>query len=119
MRVERLRRMSNLTPQEVITWLRSQAKKLIEAANTVEEGFSFGGNIPMVSQKNGALKGKVTPEMIRERLRKGSSRVPHLAKEFGVPEQVLRKIVKDKKNGIVTQDRGWLKLKKNLNGGKK
>ncbi|SRR5712692_7577041 len=96
--------MKNLTQQEVVAWLRSQARKLSEAADALSS--EAGGT------------GSVTLDMLKERLQKGSSRVPQLAKEFGVDQSVLRAMVAKRNSGIVTHTRGWLKLKENPNGAK-
>src|SRR6266481_2768434 len=110
--------MNSLTPQEIITWLRANGNKLLDAANAVEAAFAQGeGSVAVpsegfdVSQGRTRFKRIVTPDLIRERLRKGHSRVPHLAKEFNAPEEMIRLIVTNPENGIVMKERGWLYLR--------
>lgn len=116
--------MSTLTPQEVITWLRTNGHKLLDAADAVEaafaqrEGAAFAPPEAIdASQCRTRFRRTVTPELIRERLREGHSRVPQLAKEFGASEEMIRSIVANSDNGIVVKDRGWLYLREDLNGG--
>src|SRR5438552_3332114 len=106
---------SRLTQHEIVAWLRGHAKKLNDAADAVEE-FGIGElNVPMETKSQ---ERNVTPDMLRARLKRGHSRVPQLTKEFQVEERVLRKIVSDKRNGIVMRDKGWLWLEEDLKGKK-
>ena len=104
--------MNTLTPQEVIAWLRTNGQKLLDTADAIEGAFAQPTEVVRFRRTR-----EVAPETIRERLRRGHSRVPQLAKEFGVPEDMIRSIVDDRENGIVTRDRGWLYLQEDLNGG--
>jgi hypothetical protein len=99
--------MANLSQQDVVAWLRVRAKRLTDAADVLEE-----------ATKGNSSGGTVTLDMIKARLQKGSSRVPQLSKEFGVGESRLRSMIEKKNSGIITQKRGWLKLKGNFNGQK-
>jgi hypothetical protein len=100
--------------REVIAWLRREAQKLTEAADSLEEADRQVSVAP--SAGNGAVPQLVTVEMVKARLRRGSSRVPQLAKEFRTDQETLRRMVRNKANGIVMEERGWLKLRENVNG---
>src|SRR5438876_5867643 len=99
-----------MTKQEVIVWLREEAGKLLSAAHSLEESDGSIQRRARPIQSNGTAQ-PVTPEMLRARLRRGSSRVPQLAKEFETDEESLRKMIKNPSNGIVMEERGWLKLR--------
>ena len=102
--------MNALTHKEIIAWLRSNGQKLLDAADAIEGAFTQ-------PEEMIRFKREVTPERIRERLRRGHSRIPQLAKEFSAPEETIRAIVQNRDNGIVTKDRGWLYLREDSNGG--
>ena len=104
--------MSTLTPQEVITWLRTNGQKLLDTADAIEGAFAQPTEVVRFRRTE-----EITPERIRERLRHGHSRVPQLAREFGTSDETIRAIVQNRDNGIVTKDRGWLYLREDLNGG--
>jgi hypothetical protein len=102
--------MTKLTRLEVINWLRQEARKLTAVADSLEESMTphyFGPD----DSANGAAAPTVTPEMLRARLRKGSSRVPQLAKEFHTDQETLRRMIGNRNSGIVMEERGWLKLR--------
>src|SRR6266516_7479491 len=103
--------MSKLTPQEIIAWLRANGQKLMDAADAVQGAFAQPEGIDVVPVQRFRRTLEVTPERIRERLREGHSRVPHLAKEFGTSEETIRAIIQNRDNGIVTKERGWLYLR--------
>jgi hypothetical protein len=107
--------MSKLTPQEIITWLRENGKRLLDVANVVEAAFAPPQGFEMIRYPR---KHEITPDTIRERLRREPrTRVPQLAEELGAPEDTVRSIVMNPDNGIVMKDRGWLYLRQDLNGG--
>jgi hypothetical protein len=101
--------------QHVIEWLRGEAAKLNAAADALEDSAPIRSH-SFVNPAENTLEPEDVLPRLRGRLRRGSSRVPQLAKEFGCSEAVLRGLVADKANGIVMQERGWLKLRENLNG---
>gem|GEM_PF-4441494 len=103
-----------MTRHEVAIWLRQEAGKLLAAAQALDEPAKPVTDDIRIRTRPPQT---VTPEKVRERLRRGSSRIPHLAKEFNTDQQTLLSIILNPENGIVRERRGWLKLRESLNGG--
>ena len=101
--------------QQVIEWLRGEAAKLNSAADALEDTAPVRTHSFVNPAENVLTPEDVLPRL-RGRLGRGSSRVPQLAKEFSCSEAILRELVANPANGIVMQERGWLKLKANFSG---
>jgi hypothetical protein len=69
----------------------------------------FRGNA-RIPRTVGLPKGDATVENIKTYLKIKKARIKDLAIHFSVEEEVIRRIVDDKLNGIIIGDRGWLHL---------
>jgi hypothetical protein len=106
--------MKALDRNHVIAWLKSEAKKLLDAAEALEGG---QGTHSVAARRNGTTNGHASrtfsPEAMRERLEESGARVSDIAKYFGVSPDQVKAVIDEPANGIRVASRGWLKLSRN------
>jgi hypothetical protein len=104
-----VRVMSQLTPKEIASWFRSQARTFDQMADTIEKTFS-GGPMPMSSA---VLPLKAPPGIaeVREALSQKARRAADIADEFGVTKAEIERLLTDPESGVEDAGRGWWRLK--------
>lgn len=97
---------TDLNPNDVVTWMREQARRFTEMADQIEKTFktSHSGATPIVAQS------LPLSERIRNLLTDGKARrSPGIAKALNVSKAQVEKIVRD--NGLLKRnERGWITL---------
>lgn len=115
--------MAELTPTQVVSWLREQAAKYTDMANEMERTFGIGRGpatarspvaspAAMVEVKTLAVE-LPAPEHVKSVLGDRKMRAKDLADQLGVPVENLNPILTEE-HGFVRGDRGWISVKKEV-----
>jgi hypothetical protein len=101
--------MSDITPQEIVSWFKDRAKKYSEIANAIERDFAQG-NGEMTRYKRVARTSPLTAEELEKSIRDKSGRVDEVAARLGAtPTQV--KALLEPASKVYLAERGWLKVR--------
>src|SRR6266705_3550487 len=88
-----------ITPQSIVEWLKSRAKKYHEMANAIEQDFAQSGagmtryprrGRTVASSQNG---GSITADQLIARVKKKSARINRVAAEFNVEPEAIAKLL--------------------------
>lgn len=103
--------MLDLNPQQIVGWLREQAKKLNDAADSLEQTFKFQSN-SKTNSREPALPtlGTVTVAQLEERVSTKSGRTKDLAAHFNVETSAITALL-EPTSRVYVAERGWLKVK--------
>lgn len=104
--------MSDLTPQQIAAWCRSQADKYSSIADTIERDFMGTSGIASGISHTSVhpYTEKLTLDVLKARLKRKSARKSQLALEFDESEDAIDTLVQSPNSGIEYGGRGWLKL---------
>jgi hypothetical protein len=112
--------MKDLQSNEVVEWLRHQAKSLFNAADALEalssDKSTIRRSLGAAPQSNGASgqAGNITIELLEKRVKHKNSRVRNVAEHFGVSQQQVKALLDEPNCPVVMGPRGWLKLRPQL-----
>lgn len=105
--------MKALDRNHVIAWLKSEAKKLLDAAEALDGNSTAHNGVG----RRGAMKERLIVkrifnlEMMKRRISQHGARVSDVAKYFGVRPEQVQAFVDDPSSGIRVAARGWLKIR--------
>ncbi|HEU0046811.1 MAG TPA: hypothetical protein VFQ43_04285 [Nitrososphaera sp.] len=105
--------MKDITPFDVIGWLREQGRMYNQMADRIERNSKI---TPEPSHGDGDQKtlpnlGTITPEKVREVVSKKAMRIATLATRFSVPEYEVEAILDSPDSGLVRGKQGWITMK--------
>jgi hypothetical protein len=98
---------TELSPLQVVEWLREQSKRLLSAADTVEKAF-LSGHIGQ--EEKPKTNGTVTVQGLENQVRQKKGRIKNLARHFGVAEDAIKALL-EPASKVYVADRGWLRLR--------
>ena len=98
--------MSKESVKKTIIFLRSEADRLNEIANNLENlNFTHRKNLHQVSY------GEISSESLLNAVRFKSRRMPELCRMFKVFDDVITELIEKPESGIALVERGWIVIK--------
>lgn len=106
--------LENLTAETVAEWLRAQARKFAEMAESVESAFATrnGKVTSTASEVQDSVPPPKNSERMKALLSDGRARRPaEMAIELGLNETLVRKIVANRNDLFSINERGWITVR--------
>ena len=91
----------DLNPQDVVVWMRSQAKKFSDMADEIERTFRLCG-------QNGSLQGALVQRIATLLSDRKARRASQIAQEIQTPERQVRNAVAHSNGALTMNERGWI-----------
>ncbi len=110
---------TNLSPEEIVAWLRNQAKKFNDMATTIEQTFKIepvvgAEGVTRYQRKIAPIAqprtGTVTAEELEKSVAQKSGRVDDLAQRHNVEKSTITSLL-EPKSKVYVAERGWLKVR--------
>ena len=93
----------DLAPQDVVAWMRQQAKRFTEMADSIERTFQLNGH-------QQPFDDQIASRILRVLDDNKARRVNQIAAEIDIAEKDIRRVINDRRATFDVNERGWVTI---------